>query len=332
MLIIKCGGFDMKSLSMWKLRLRLFLAMSLLFALIFAIIIIIASFLGIGGYQIYFIFGIAIVLIQYLAGPKLVEWSMHVKYVSEEQAPDLHRIIADLSMIAEIPKPKIGVCETQVPNAFAFGRSKKDGRVCVTRGLLNILREDEVKAVLGHELAHIKHNDMIVTTIVSGIPLICYYIGISFMFSSRGNNNNNYGFLIGILAWIAYFAGQLIVLFISRVREYYADQGSVEFGNSPDKLASALYKLVYGAAHSDKQAIKDVKGTSAFFINDIGNAQNDISELSQLDTNGDGTISASELAQLKYKKIHIKTSEKAFELFSTHPNMLKRLERLSQYL
>jgi heat shock protein HtpX len=316
-------------LSMWKLRLRMWGAMALLFALVYVLVMVVATLLGVGTYQVYAVFGIVIIIAQYIASPKLVEWSMHVKYVSEQEAPDLHRIVNDLAMKAEIPKPKVGVSETPVPNAFAFGRYKSDGRVCVTRGLLNILREDEIKAVLGHEIAHIKHNDMVITTIVSAIPTICYYIGMSFMFS-RGNNNNNTA-LIGILALVAYFIGQFIVLFVSRIREYYADEGSIEYGNPPEKLASALYKLVYGASKADKEDIKEVKGTSAFFLNDVGNAEMDINELSQIDLDNDGNISASELSALKHKNIKIATSKKIMEIFSTHPDMLKRFERLSEY-
>jgi len=316
----------------WKLKLRLFLATMLLFGIIYAILMLIGSvFLGYVSFQLYAFIGIGLMIIQYLAGPKIVEFSMRVKYVSEEQAPDLHRIVGDLARIANIPKPKVGISEMSVPNAFAFGRTKKDGRVCITRGMLNILREDEIRAVLGHEIAHIKHDDMIVMTVVSMIPMICYYIGMSFIFS-RGNNENNNGAIIGALALAAYFVGQLLVLFISRTREYYADQGSVEYGNSPDKLASALYKLVYGASKVDKDEIKKVKGTSAFFLNDIGNTDFDIRELSQLDSDNNGNISASELSQLKYRKIRVSTKEKATEIFSTHPNMLKRMRKLSEYL
>ncbi|KZX14105.1 zinc metalloprotease HtpX [Methanobrevibacter filiformis] len=320
----------MSKLGPWRLRFRMWGAMVLLFALIYIIILLIGDFTGFGHYSIYPIIVIAMIVVQYLIGPKIVEWSMHVKYVSEEEAPDLHRIVGELAQIAGIPKPKIGVSEMAVPNAFAFGRYKGDGRVCVTRGLLNILYENEVRAVVGHELAHIKHNDMIVTTIVSAIPSIFYWIYISFMFGGSDNNNN--GFIIGIVALIAYFIGQLIVLFVSRVREYYADQGSIEFGNPPEALASALYKLVYGATNCSKQDINKVKGTSAFFLNNVKDAGFDIDELSQLDTDNDGLISASELAQLKYRQINVKKSDKFAELFSTHPNMLKRMERLAQFV
>ena len=319
----------MKKLGIWRLRFRMWGAMMLLFALIYVLVLLVGSFLGFKQYSLFPLIGIAIILVQYLVGPKIVELSMGVKYVSENEAPDLHRIVAELAETAGIPKPKIGVSETPVPNAFAFGKYKGDGRVCVTRGLLNILYEKEVRAVLGHEIAHIKHNDMIVTTIVSAVPSLFYWVYLSFMF---GGNDNNNRFIIGIFALVAYFVGQLIVLFISRVREYYADQGSIEYGNSPDTLASALYKLVYGAANCDKQHIDNVKGTSAFFLNDVKNSGFDIEELSQLDSDNDGNISASELAQLKYRNTKIKRSEKLFELMSTHPNMLKRMERLAQYI
>lgn len=314
----------------WKLKLRLWLAMALLFGLVYAIIILAATLLGYGGsYGLFALVGLGVVFIQYLIGPSIVQATMKVKYVTEEQAPELHQMITELAMTAGIPKPKVGISEISVPNAFAFGRTKKDGRVCVTRGILNTLNKEELKAVLGHELSHIKHNDMAVTTLVSAVPLICYYIALSFMFS--GDSRNGGGFIIGILALVAYFLGQLIVLFISRTREYYADQGSMEIGGQPEKLASALYKLVYGASKSPKEEVKDIQGVKAFFLNDISNAGEDIKELSQLDIDKDGSISASELSQLKYKKVNIKSSAKVMELFSTHPDMLKRIERLAQY-
>ena len=304
--------------------------MALLFGLVYGLIILSMELLGYGGnFTLFAIMGIGIVFIQFLAGPFIVEKTMGVKYVKEEQAPELHRIVSDLAMTAGLPKPKIGISETSIPNAFAFGRTQKDGRVCVTRGILNTLDREELKAVLGHELSHIKHNDMAVTTIVSVVPLICYFIAFSFMFS--GDNRNGAGFAIGILAWIAYFLGQIIVLFISRTREYYADRGSIEIGGQPDKLASALYKLAYGAASAPKEEVKDMEGVRAFFLNDISTAKEDIQELSQLDIDKDGRISASELSQLKHKNVKIKKSAKMAEIFSTHPDMLKRIERLAEY-
>ena len=253
---------------------------------------------------------------------------MGVQQLSEAEAHELHQIIEELAAEANIPKPKVGISNTMVPNAFAYGRSKRSGHVCVTKGILGLLDKEELKAVLGHEISHIKHNDMAITTIVSAIPLICYYLSFSLMFSGGGDNDNG-GVVLGFLALIAYFLGQLIVLFISRIREYYADAGSVELGCRPEKLASALYKLVYGAAKVPESEIKDIEGTKAFFLTDISNARTEFKNLAQLDLDQDGTISEEELRVLRDSKVNVSASNKLMELLSTHPDMLKRIKRLA---
>lgn len=314
----------------WKLKLRLWLSMLIMFGLLYVIIMLAGNFLGYGGfYGFYAITGLFVIFLQYIFGPKIVESSMGVHYLSEAEAPELHQMVEELAVAANIPKPKVGISSTMVPNAFAYGRSKRSGHVCVTRGILGLLDHDELKAVLGHEISHIKHNDMAITTVVSAIPLVCYYMAFSLMFSGGGGDNNNGGPILGILALFAYFLGQLIVLFISRVREYYADAGSVDLGCRPEKLASALYKLVYGAAKIPEQEIKDVEGTKAFFLTDISNAQSEIMELSQIDLNHDGIISKEELDMLKNNKVKVSTSNKIMEMLSTHPDMLKRIKRLA---
>lgn len=315
----------------WKLKLRLWLAMLFMFAIVYILIMLAGNFLGYGGfYGFYAIAGLVVLFLQYLFGPKIVESSMGVHQLSEAEAPELHRIVEELAMAANIPKPKVGISNTMVPNAFAYGRSKRSGHVCVTKGILGILDQDELKAVLGHEISHIKHNDMAITTIVSAVPLICYYLAFSMMFSGGGDNDNG-GPILGILALIAYFLGQLIVLFISRVREYYADAGSIDLGCSPEKMASALYKLVYGAAKLPESEIKDVEGTKAFFLTDISNARNEFNNLAQLDLDKDGKISAEELNVLRGANVKVGASNKIMELLSTHPDMLKRIKRLADY-
>lgn len=318
----------MKKVSTWKLQIRMILATMILFALIYALVTLVGIFLGISGPLFYVGFALLIILIQYLAGPKLVGWSMKVQYVSPEEAPNLHRMIDELAMNAGIPKPQVGISEFSIPNAFAFGRTQRDGRVCVTRGLLNKLNEGELKAVLGHEISHIKHRDMIVMTLISAVPLVCYWLAWSTIFSS--GDNDSYTAIIGIGAFAAYIIGQLLVLFVSRVREYYADQGSVEIGGEPHELASALYKLTYESSKANKEQLKEVQGFKAFFVNDVSDAQNEIQELSQLDLDMDGSISQEELDSLKYDRVNIKTSSKVFELLSTHPNMVKRVKRLAE--
>lgn len=317
----------MKKLGTLKLTMRLYLAIALLFFLLYVIITLVGYFLGFGGPTLYAIFAVVIIIGQYLLGPKLVEMSMRVRYVSPQEAPKLHAMIEDLAMKAGIPKPKVGISEVNIPNAFAFGRTKGDGRVCVTRGILQILDEGELRAVLGHELSHINHRDMAVITMISAVPLIFYYIFISTLFS--GGRNDEAG-LIGVVALLGYFLSQLIVLFVSRVREYYADQGSIELGNPPHELASALYKLTYTSAVADKKEVKEVEGVKAFFVNDISSAGDVVSDLKQLDINMDGKISETELDELKYSRTKISTGSRVMELLSTHPNMVKRVKRLAE--
>ncbi|WP_321422274.1 zinc metalloprotease HtpX [uncultured Methanobacterium sp.] len=309
------------------LTLRIWLATALLFGILYAIITVICTYLGFGTPLIFAIMAVVVVFAQYMLGPKMVEAVMHVHYVSPQEAPNLHAMIDELAMNAGIPKPKVGIAETGIPNAFAFGRTKGDGRVCVTRGILNLLDEEELKAVLGHEISHIRHNDMAVMTLISVVPLICYWIFISTLFG--GNRDSDAG-AIGAVALVGYLLGQLLVLFVSRVREYYADEGSVEIGGKPHKLASALYKLVYGSVNLDKRAVKEVEGVKAFFVNDISDAQNEISDLRQLDTDMDGVISERELAELRNMDTNIGTGSKIMELLSTHPNMVKRIKRLAE--
>ena len=325
---IKHAVFKMKVPNTWKLNLRLFIATALLFALLYVIITLIGSYLGYGRPLTFGIFVLVWAFVQYMIGPKMVEMSMGVRYVSEAEAPKLHQMVEDLAARANIKKPKIGISETSIPNAFAFGKSKKDGHICVTRGILNILDENELKAVLGHEMSHIRHRDMVVMTFLSVVPLIFYWIAISTLFSDGDRDSGTA--LIGIGAIVAYFIGNLIVLFVSRVREYYADEGSVELGNQPNYLASALYKLVYGSARVSKDELKKVEGLKAFFVNDISDARNEIDDLRSMDLDRDGSISESELAQIKYTKTNVKTADKIMEIFSTHPNMVKRIKRLSE--
>src|SRR3989338_6993482 len=139
---------------MFALQLRMWLLLAALFAVIYAVVVVIGTYLGIYDFYFYFIAALVMMLIQYLVGPKIVEWTMGVKYITKQQNPRLFEIVESLARRAQIPTPKIGISPMAIPNAFAFGCSIKDGRVCVTQAILNLLDEDELKAVLGHELAH----------------------------------------------------------------------------------------------------------------------------------------------------------------------------------
>jgi heat shock protein HtpX len=220
-----------------------------------------------------------------------------------------------------------------MPNAFAFGRTNRDSRVCVTQGILNLLSKDELKAVLGHEMSHIKHRDMIVITLLSAIPLIMYWIAWGTMFRGMLGGRDRGGLiamLIGMGAFVLYFITNLLVLYGSRIREYYADKGSVELGNEPHHLATALYKLVYGNARfKGRPELKQMEGVKAFFVNDPTRAWNEIRELSQIDLDMSGTIDSYELMELHSKTVKPSSADKMMEILSTHPNMLKRIKHLS---
>ena len=313
---------------------RMFLLVALLFAILYGVVIGIGVWSGAGNFGMYIILAFVFLGIQYLVSPYIVARTMRVRWVSEKEAPELHRTVAGLAREARIPRPKVGISEVSIPNAFAFGRTRKDGRVCVTRGILNLLNKDELKAVLGHELSHIKNRDMLTITLLSGVPLVMYWIAWIFMlrgaFGGGRGQGTGYAALIGLGAFGLYFLTNLLVMWGSRIREYSADMGSVRLGNMPHHLASALYKLTYGSARLKRSTgMKRVEGVRAFFLNDPSRAWYEIKELSQIDRDMNGAIDHDELAGLRQKTVSLKTSEKMMELFSSHPNMLRRIKQLS---
>jgi len=314
---------------MW-LQLRMYMLLALMFGILYAIVVMVASVMGIQSFIAYGLLAVAIIFIQYMLSPKIVEWSMRVRYVSESEAPELHRMVEELARAAGIPKPKVGISSLPIPNAFAFGRSVRDGRVCVTEQLLRMLSREELRAVLGHEIAHLKNRDMAVITALSVVPMILWYLAWSFMWGYGGDRSRGNTVLIGVVAFILYFITNLLVLYGSRIREYYADEGSVKMGNPPHALASALYKLVYGSAHVDRDTLRQIQGYKAFFANDPARAYREVRELRQVDTDMNGTIDANELLALSTKKVKLSLSDRLMELMSTHPNMVARVKRLSK--
>ena len=165
---------------MW-LQTRMFFLVAVLFGILYGAFTGIGTWMGAGSAVSYIILALVFLSIQYLIGPSLVGWRMKIKWVSEKEAPELHQMVTELAEKANLPKPRVGISQLAIPNAFAFGRTRRDGRVCVTQGILKLLSQDELKAVLGHELSHIKHRDMVIITLISVIPLIMYWIAWSIM-------------------------------------------------------------------------------------------------------------------------------------------------------
>lgn len=317
---------------MFFLQLRMTLLIGVLFAIIYAVITMVGYYMGITNFYFYLILSLAIMLIQYLVGPKIVEMMMHVRYIKRSDSPKLYAMVEGLAIRAGIPMPKIGIAQIALPNAFAFGRSLKDGRICVTRGIMDLLDDEELKAVLGHEMSHLKSRDVLTITLLSVIPMIMYRVAWHFLLYGRRRDERGANTaIIGLAAFIFYFITNLLVLYASRIREYFADRGAVLLGIRPQALASSLYKLAYGSARINKESLREVEGLKAFFVNDPSQAMKEIRELKQLDLDRSGTIDAQELSALRNKQVRLSFGDRMIEALSTHPNMLKRIKQLSTY-
>lgn len=317
---------------MWYLKLRMYILVAVLFAIIYAMVSIISYKLGVTNFYFYLALSFVLMFIQYMVGPKLVEWSMGVRYIKEGEYPELRQTVEKLAVKASIPTPRIGISRIAIPNAFAFGRSIKDGRVCVTQGIMGLLNKDELQAVLGHEMTHLKNRDVLTITLLSVIPMILYRIAWQFLFyGDRRDKGQGSAALVGLVALIFYFVTNLLVLYASRIREYFADKGSLDLGNNPSSLATALYKLVYGSARISKDELKTAEGMKAFFVNDPSRALTELRDLRELDLDRSGAISPNELDALQKRVVKLNFSDKVMEIFSTHPNMLKRIKRLSEW-
>ena len=317
---------------MFSLQLRMTLLLAALFGIVYAIVVMVGTAMGVTDFYFYLVLSLGMMFLQYMIGPKIVEWSMRVRYIKRQDAPELFGMVEEQARRAGIPVPRVCISDLNIPNAFAFGRGVRDGRVCVTRGIMDLLNGEELKAVIGHELGHIKNRDVLTITLLSVIPMILYRIAWQTMFMGGRRDDRNSGAvaMIGIASFLFYFISNLLVLYASRIREYFADKASVEFGNRPAALASALYKLVYGSARMPREELREAEGLKAFFLNDPSHALDEFRDLKKLDLDRSGSIEASELARLRDKKVRVGSSDKLMELLSTHPNMLKRIKHLSE--
>lgn len=317
---------------MFSLHMRMGLLLALLFAIVYAVVVMAGTAMGVGGFYFYLFVSLAMMFIQYMVGPKIVEWSMRVRYLKQGEYPQLYSMVEDQARRAGIPMPRVCISSVPIPNAFAFGRGIRDGRVCVTEGITRLLSEEELKAVIGHEISHLRNHDVLTITLLSVIPMIMYRLAWHYLFWGGGRRNERGGntAAIGLAAFLFYFITNLLVLYASRIREYFADKGSVQLGNRPEALATALYKLVYGSARLGKESLKEVEGLKAFFVNDPSRAMNEIRELSQLDMDRSGTIDPDELMRLRNQNVRLTFGDRLLEALGTHPNMLKRIKHLSE--
>ncbi|MGI5837235.1 MAG: zinc metalloprotease HtpX [Chloroflexota bacterium] len=279
------------------LTLRMFLAMFLLAAVYLAFLAVL-WWIGVEFLPLVVIAS-GLLLVQYFLSDQLVLLSMGARIVTPAEAPELHGIIDRLSALGDLPKPKVAIVNSNIPNAFATGRNQSNSVVAVTTSLLDRLNRQELEAVIAHELTHIKNRDVAVITIASFLSTVAFFILRSSMFGGfgygRGRGRNGGSiilvYLASLLAWAISF---LLIRALSRYREYAADRGAAILTGAPSQLASALIRISNTIQRIPDRDLREVEGMNAFFIVPA--------------------VSRSSIA----------------ELFSSHPSVQNRIERLSR--
>jgi heat shock protein HtpX len=217
----------------------------------------------------------ALAFVQYFTSDKLALKAAGAKIVEPDQAPELHEMIERLCAMADLRKPRVAVIESDVPNAFATGRNQKHAAVAVTTGLWNRLEPKEVEGVLAHELSHIANRDVLVMTVASFFAMIAAVltrVGLySGMFGGMGGNRDSNNsvpiwLVVLVVSVVTYFLSQILILAISRYREFAADRGSALITGAPENLMSALQKIASGITQIPQQDLRQVEGMNAFFI------------------------------------------------------------------
>ncbi|MFA9416038.1 zinc metalloprotease HtpX [Natrinema sp. HArc-T2] len=254
----------------WGLRFRMFVTMFLLFALYIVFAGVITAYVG-GGLLVFALLFGGFSLVQYYFSDTLTLRSMGAKTVSRDEYPQLHASIERLSQQADLPKPKVAVVDSKVPNAFATGRNQRNAAVCVTTGLMNTLERDELDGVLAHELAHVKNRDMMVMTIASFLSTIAFMMvrwGAFFGGGhGRGREGGGSGIIVAILvSLVVWIISYLLIRALSRYREFAADRGAAAITGNPSALASALLKISGQMDKVPKDDMREEAEMNAFFI------------------------------------------------------------------
>jgi heat shock protein HtpX len=271
--------------------------MFLLGALYVAFFVALLAFTNIGIGFLIVIMGV-LAFVQYYTSDKIALAASGAKIVERDDAPELHDMVERLCAMADLPKPRVAVVPTDVPNAFATGRNPKNSVVAVTEGLWYRLSKPEVEGVLAHELSHIGNRDVAIMTVSSFFAMVAALlmrIGLfSGMFGGRDRSGGTPVWLIMFLvAMLTYVISYVLILMISRYREYAADRGAALITGAPENLMSALQRIAGQIQQIPQRDLREVQGMNAFFI--------------------------------------VPTNVKASfaELFMTHPPLEKRLARLA---
>ena len=267
--------------------------------------------------------------IQWLMAPYLVDALYRVQEISRSDHPELYTMVDHLSQKTKIVTPRVMLAHIPLPNAFAYGSPITGSRIAVTTGLLNTLETEEIEAIVGHELGHIKHRDAQIMMFASVLPAIVYYLGFSlFRTTNYRDRNSSSGVAIGSISMIVYFILTLLSLRLSRLREYYADRHSVTIvEDGARKLSEGLAKIVTytGKMRLRGHRIDQYNNFKALFISNPETTTRDVIELSNIHQ----YLSDQQLVQ-EIRNRKLSTLDSTLEVFSTHPNIIKRLKALQE--
>jgi heat shock protein HtpX len=211
------------------------------------------------------------ILAQFYFSDKIVMWTSGAKVVTREQYPKLYGMVEKVALSNGLPMPKVAVMNTAVPNAFATGKSKRSSVVAVTTGIMDVLDDEELEGVIAHELAHIRHRDVLVLTLASIFSTVAFFLMRYALFGSmygRSSSRDGAGgmILVLVVAGITWFVSFLIIRAISRYREFAADRGGAQMTGKPDRLASALLKINGSMKRMPQRQLQRVESMNAFFI------------------------------------------------------------------
>ena len=317
-------------MNIFKLRLSMFGTVALIISISTLALTMILGLMG--SLNVYsLVFFVAVFnLAQWLLAPYLINGLYGVRRLEEGENPRLHQMVGELSQRSGIRTPKLMLSNIPIPNAFAYGSPLTGNHVAVTKGLLGSLENEEVEAVIGHELGHIKHRDVQVMMFVSFLPSLFYILARSMLFSryagSRDRRDSGGIALIGGISMLVYFFLLLFNLSLSRLREYYADQHSASVvQDGARKLSEGLAKISTSTSRMQHaQGGMSFSGFKTMFISDPDRASVDAEELYRMRRGGmDDELVRSIVSR------RVTFLDSLGEMFSTHPNIVKRLRALS---
>lgn len=242
-----------------------------LLGLLYVILMAVLIYVGMG---LFLVLGIAggVAWAQWYFSDRVALFSMGARTVSAEQAPQLHAVVDRLCVMADMPKPAVAIADTDMPNAFATGRSTKRAVVCVTTGLLRRLDAEELEGVLAHELSHVAHRDVLVMTVASFVGVLAGFLTRSWMWGGltrrrSSDGNGAAGFLLVIaVSVLVYVVSFILVRMLSRYRELSADRAAALLTGRPAALGRALQRITGDMGAIPTQDLRDKQSMNAFFI------------------------------------------------------------------